>query len=423
MSWLIVYASRVPNMFSSRTSKEHSLRKRMVSNVYSKSSIQSSPALAAQAETILYDRFLPVLEGSIPEGGIDIYSLFMATVMDFISAYIWGLSRSTNFIDNKAQREHWLELFKARDGFGFFPHELPRLTALCKTVALHLYPSWVDAANRELAAWNTDLCRRTAEHLERTGSSGGDVTTTKDAAADVPVVMQALLDGIRREEEARGPSSPLYTTTILQKDHSVLSELWDHVLAGQETSGVALTYLSWQMSQRPRLQAQLREELLSLGRPDLPLPLPLHPGRRDPTGKRPLPDPKRLDALPLLHAIVLETLRLHTPIPGPQPRVVPRAGAKLGGYWVPGGVRIAALAYTLHRDEEVFREAEKWEPYRWLKGAGRGEGKGKGESRDDEERMKEMNRQFWAFSSGGRMCIGSHFAMHGECVRTRTISP
>ncbi|ROW03060.1 hypothetical protein VMCG_05727 [Cytospora schulzeri] len=319
----------------------------------------SSPAMAAQAEVIIYDRFLPVLERCLPVGGVDVYSLFLATVMDFISAYIWGISRSTNFIDNQGYREHWLELYKARNDFGFFPQELPRLTAMCRSIGLHLYPSWVDAANKELAAWNTDLCERTMKHL----AAGQDIS--RDTADD-PVVMRALLNGIRKEEETHGENSPLYTTTIRQKDLSVQSELWDHVLAGQETAGLALTYLTWHMSQHPDLQAKLREEItLNLGGGRS---FSLSPAG----GPHPvLPDPKGLDALPLLHAIVMETLRLHAPIPGPQPREVPRRGARVGPYGeVPGGVRIAALAYTLHRDERVFPDAERWEPYRWLEGEG-----------------------------------------------------
>lgn len=353
----------------------------MISNVYSKSYIQSSPAVAAQAASIMHDRFLPTLERSLAEGGIDVYSLFLATVMDFISAYIWGISRSTNFIQNKGYREHWLELYKSRADFTFFPQELPRLTAFCAKFGVHLCPTWVDAANKELAESNTVLCERALKDLE-TGKVLDDV-------ADDPVVMRALLNGIAKEG-AHGEKSPLYSTTILQRDLSIQSELWDHVLAGQETAGLGLTYLTWRMCQDPPLQAELREELLTL-----------QPGARIDGEDRALPDPRSLDSLPLLHAIVMETLRLHAPIPGPQPRSVPFPSAKLGPYTVPGGVRIAATAHTLHRDERVFPDPERWHPKRWLEV-------------EDEEAKKAMNRQFWAFSSGGRMCIGSHFAMQGK---------
>ncbi|KAI0592101.1 CypX Cytochrome P450 [Pyrenophora tritici-repentis] len=51
--------------------------------------------------------------------------------------------------------------------------------------------------------------------------------------------------------------------------------------------------------------------------------------------------------------------------------------------------------YSLHRNGSVFPEPLKWKPERWLGG-----GKDKA----------EMEKWFWAFSSGARMCIGVHLA-------------
>lgn len=366
-------------MFSERHSKEHSLRKRMVSNVYSKSFLQSSPSAAAQAKSIVRERFLPALEASLADRGIDVYSLFLAVVMDFISAYIWGLARSTNFVQDKGYREHWLELYKSRNDYPFFPQELPRLTAFCKRFGLWLYPRWVDDANRELAAWNSVICERTLEDL----ASSSKASTTATGSADDPVVMKALLAGLDKEEAVRSEKSPIYATAILQRDASIQSELWDHVLAGQETAGLALTYLTWRMSHDLPLQGALRTELLA-------------------SGSASIDDPKALDSFPVLHAIILETLRLHAPIPGPQPREVRFPSATVGPYTMPGGVRIAGLAQTLHRDASVFPDPERWDPRRWLDG--------------DEDRVRMMHRSWWAFSSGGRMCIGSNFAMQGESL-------
>lgn len=378
--------SRVPCMFSERHSKEHSLRKRMVSNIYSKSFLQSSPSAAAQAKVIVHERFLPALEASLADKGIDVYSLFLAVVMDFISAYIWGLARSTNFVQDKGYREHWLELYKSRNDYPFFPQELPRLTTFCKRFGLWLYPRWVDDANRELAAWNSVICERTLEDLASPSKAAGG-SGSEAAAADVPVVMKALLAGLDKEEAVRSEKSPIYATAILQRDASIQSELWDHVLAGQETAGLALTYLTWRLSQDLPLQDALRTELQRAGSGST-------------ASGNILDDPKTLDSLPLLHAIILETLRLHAPIPGPQPREVRFPSATVGPYTLPGGVRIAGLAQTLHRDASVFPDPERWDPQRWLDG--------------DEDKVRMMHRQWWAFSSGGRMCIGSNFAMQGE---------
>jgi hypothetical protein len=74
----------------------------MISNIYSKSSVHSSPALARQAHVILYDRLLPLLDSaSKPHryaNGVDIHDIWNATTMDFITAYCM-----LNFLLNLAQ--------------------------------------------------------------------------------------------------------------------------------------------------------------------------------------------------------------------------------------------------------------------------------------------------------------------------------
>lgn len=167
----------------------------------------------------------------------------------------------------------------------------------------------------------------------------------------------------------------------------IASELVDHTLAGYDTSSITLTWMAWQLSRPRNLQWQrrLQEEISTL---DGSL------------------DAKRIECLPLLHAILMETLRMHAAIPGNQPRVTPDIPAKtsLGDpeagvvyTGLPSGVRVQSQAWSLHRNPEVFPEPETWNPERWL-GA-------------DEAQQREMARWFWAFGSGGRMCVGSNLAM------------
>lgn len=363
----------------------------MISNVYSKSYLQASGASSEQARIILFDRLIPILKASGNEGsashGLDVHSTFLAATMDFISAYIFGIQNSTNFLDNEAYREHWLDLYKSRNDYGIYDQELPLTTSVCRKLGVPFCPKWVDSANQELGKWCIRLCAATMERLSTTEPKAKNL-------ANEPVVMNALLSGLEKEEATKGEASIIYQTAIKHHELSVASELFDHVLAGQETAGVTLTYLTWRLSQSEALQRELRSELLGL-EPSMQL--------RD-DGTASLPDPKQLDGLPILHAVMMETLRLHAPIPGPQPRQSPFPSSQLGGYHVPGGVRVAALAHTLHRNERVFPDPERWDHTRWL-AAGV----------SDEDR-KERNRHFWAFGSGGRMCIGSNFAVQGESL-------
>ncbi|WYZ35537.1 hypothetical protein EsH8_X_000184 [Colletotrichum jinshuiense] len=393
----------VPCMFSTLGSKHHSVRKRMVSNAYSKSFIHASPAAAAQARAILSGRLLPLLAASASSPrGLDVFSAFLAAAMDFVTAYVFGLRNATDFLGDAPRRDRWLRLYLARASHGFWPQEMPGLTALCARFGrgFRPYPRWVDAANAELAAWNRDLCDRTRESVRRDAEkapAGAGAGKEDDDPADDPVVFRAMEAGIEKERRANGDASLLYPTAILRKDAAMASEIMDQVLAGQETAGIALTYLAWHLSRSPALQRELRAELLTL---DPPLKMAAAAG--DSPGALPesFPDPKQVDALPLLHAVLMETLRLHAPIPGPEPRRTPHPSCRLGPFRVPGGVRVAALAYTLHRNEAVFPRPEAWDHTRWL------------ESHADEDRRREMNRYFWAFGSGGRMCVGSNFAMN-----------
>jgi cytochrome P450 len=379
----------VPCMFSTRGSREHSARKKMMSHVYSKTYINSSPAFSAQASAIIFQRFLPILEEStmkhqVPHG-IDIYSTLMAVTMDFITAYIFGLRDASNFLQNVGYRDHFLELYKSRSVYGVFDQELPRITAFCRKLGIPLCPKWVDWANQEMAEWCRDLCKNTAK-------TSTDEKARSVAAVDEPVVWNSLLSGFEKERNVNGKDSVLYPTALTQQDLTVSSELFDHVLAGHETSGLALTYLTWRLSQSLALQHELRAELLTLA-----------PNMKLERGKAPsLPDPKGLDGLPILHAVIMETLRLHAPIPGAQPRQTQEPSCRIGGFDVPGGVRVAATAYSLHREESIFPEPKRWDHTRWLA------------SHATEDERRQRNRQFWAFSSGGRMCIGSNFAMHGR---------
>lgn len=128
-----------------------------------------------------------------------------------------------------------------------------------------------------------------------------------------------------------------------------------------------------------------------------------------------IPSPKAVDAVPLLHAVMMETLRLHAAIPGPQPRVTPAGGASLGPYAnLPAGVRVASQAWSLHRNPDVFPEPDQWRPERWLDANGDLLTADSTDAEGGGERFREMMRWFWAFGSGGRMCIGSHLAVYGK---------
>ncbi|RYO99622.1 hypothetical protein DL764_006763 [Monosporascus ibericus] len=156
-------------------------------------------------------------------------------------------------------------------------------------------------------------------------------------------------------------------------DHmDMAAECADHMAAGIDTTGDALCFLMWEISQ-PRsfhVQRRLQEEL-----------------RRSPW----LP----FDKLPYLDAVVNEGLRCFPAIPMSLPRYVPAGGRAIDGYFLPEKTIVSCQAYSTHRiDESVFPQPDLFNPERWL-----------------EERELDRKRLFFAFASGGRGCIGKHLAL------------
>ncbi|KAI0996105.1 hypothetical protein K3495_g12076 [Podosphaera aphanis] len=312
--------------------------------------------------------------------------------MDFITAYLFGIKNASNFLDHEKFRRHWLRLYGISTAHSFFPQELPRLTKFLKWLHIDIIPARVNDAKKELEDWALNCCDATYQHIKRSAGAGNSDT------ADHPVVFEALLGSIRAEDERNKPTTSMSISSLNYPRLSIASEVIDHLLAGHETTGIILTNLSWHLSQRPSLQEALRAELLTLS-PNMRLSSATCTVRH-------IPPPRDLDALPLLHAILMETLRHRAAIPGGQPRITPFPFCTLGSYRVPGNVRIGAQAHVIHHNASVYPEPDVWDYTRWLDP----------QNGYTEEERRERDRWFWAFGSGSRMCIGKNFAIHGKSI-------
>lgn len=105
------------------------------------------------------------------------------------------------------------------------------------------------------------------------------------------------------------------------------------IVAGSDTTAVTLTYLVWCVLSRPELAASLCAELKSL---------PIDYSESD------------LEDLPVLSAVIEETLRLYGAAPGGIPRQKPSGPEYLGGYLIPAGTTVTTQAYSLHRNARIF---------------------------------------------------------------------
>ncbi|MGM9425030.1 cytochrome P450 [Hydrogenophaga sp. MI9] len=144
--------------------------------------------------------------------------------------------------------------------------------------------------------------------------------------------------------------------------------------AGHDTTTSGLLWWSWLMASHPEAAQRAAGEV------DAVL------GGATPTAD----DVARL---PWLQATLKEALRLYPPAPALMSRRT-TAPVTLGGWTVPRGNILRITPRTLHRDEQLFPQPERFLPERFLDGA------------------PPIPKGAWMpFGVGPRVCIGQHFAL------------
>lgn len=351
-SYLCFQSFETHNLLSMQDSKTHSTQKRMISAVYAKSYLQHSPDMKTLSREIIGERFLPLLTRlATSEEDSNIMMLANWLGMDMVTAYLFALENGTNWLRNQADTDKYLADFDAqRDDPGFVMYSEDVCMSMCK-------------AARSVIRGETE-----------TGETR-------------PIVFEKLYKPLEEALMAKGKAEEY----IMKR---VASEMMDQMHASHKPTSVTLTYAVWHLSRDAELQKRLREELTTL----TPRILPNVQEGDD----FDLPPASAIDALPLLSCVLTETLRLHAAVPGMQSRVVPAGGITLHGAFLPAETIISSNAFTLHRDETVFPDAQSWRPERWAR---------RFDTTHHSDDVVPMPRYFWAFGSGGKMCLGSNFAL------------
>ncbi|TKA75251.1 hypothetical protein B0A55_05762 [Friedmanniomyces simplex] len=384
-------------MFAMPDHGPHSKRKRMLSNIYAKTTLQTSPSLSAITRVLLQERLTPRLR-EIEQSGkpAEFYWLFAATTMDIVSAYMFGLAQGTNYVQQPDVSAKFFTNYKARQRYQFWPQDLLSLTTWLGKVGLKwlVVPKWVDEANASMEAMVLAMCDAAEKVVSEAGGEKG-----MGSPEDWPNVYAQLRNALLKEKQAmKTDLSSSVEEMVMEQRLAVASEMLDHLFAGFDTSSIVLIFLAWELSRQENAawQEALRHEIGALQEKH---------------------DAKAIDNLPILQAIMMETLRLHAAIPGNQPRITP-AAATLGapGHNIsdlPPGVRVQAQAWSLHREPSVFPDPEGWKPERWLSPSAHSPVASPYASEAAyEHAQKEMGRWFWSFGSGGRMCVGSNLATY-----------
>jgi cytochrome P450 len=168
-------------------------------------------------------------------------------------------------------------------------------------------------------------------------------------------------------------------------DQQLRDEVFTLILAGHETTALALTWAWYLLAEHPEVERKLAAEIESVlqGRT---------PGVAD------------IQRLPYTEMVIKESLRLYPPGWAIGRQAV--RACEVGGYQVPAGMQIYMFQWVLHRDPRYFSEPEEFRPERW--------------SDDLARRLPRF--AYFPFGGGPRVCIGNAFAMMEAILLLATIA-
>jgi cytochrome P450 len=194
--------------------------------------------------------------------------------------------------------------------------------------------------------------------------------------------LDEIVYGIIRERRASGVGDDLLSDLLraqdedggVMTDQQLRDEVMTMLLAGHETTALALSWAWFLLATHPEAQAKVHDE-----------------ADRVLCGRR----PAAADVSQLMYAnnVIREAMRLYPPA-----WVITRRAAEqveIGGYVVPAGSNIIVSPWVTHRDARFFPNPEAFDPDRWCG--------------DQEQAIPKF--AYFPFGGGPRMCIGNNFAL------------
>jgi hypothetical protein len=291
----ITYGARA--LYTTLPYWEHRQKRSLITSFYHKTKMHQ-PAIEEpmrQRMLRLLDQIRQRLPADAGYGTIDIYPMFNCFAFDNLTGLLYGSRHCSNTIATECEERPMLLGLKQFQVWGPLNFNFPLLARLPLLTKRILPQEFHDSliADGRLAAWNWNRFTKAVQD---------------EQGVDDHTLLRRLLT-IKDKE-----GKPLETNYIAV-------ELYDNLIAGQETTAVVLTYVAYHLAMQPVWQKLIREELQAL------------PVQED--GFPPLAD---IDAAPLFDAFIREVYRVNPGSSGRQERYIPDGGKEYHGVYLPQGV-------------------------------------------------------------------------------------
>jgi cytochrome P450 len=168
-------------------------------------------------------------------------------------------------------------------------------------------------------------------------------------------------------------------------DAEVVTNLLTFIIAGHETTAVALTWTLWLLAKDQTAQQRVYDEVAAVAG----------------TGTIAA---AHVEALSFCRQVIQEAMRLFPPVPGLSRE--PKAATELGGMAITRRTQIHITTFALHRNTRLWDNPNAFDPDRFAP-----------------DQAKARSRYaFIPFGGGPRVCIGASFAMIEAAVILATLA-
>ncbi|KAK4348220.1 hypothetical protein RND71_034559 [Anisodus tanguticus] len=159
------------------------------------------------------------------------------------------------------------------------------------------------------------------------------------------------------------------------------------ILAGRDTSSVALSWFFWLLNHNPEVEEKILAEISNILNE-----------KRDAIKEEPLIfKPQEIKKMEYLQAALSEALRLYPSVPVDHKEVV-EDDVFPDGTVLKKGTKVVYAIYAMGRMEGIWgKDCREYRPERWLR---------------DGRYMSESAYRFSAFNGGPRLCLGKDFAYY-----------
>lgn len=372
------------SIFGTVQHDHHRVRRAALNPFFSKKSINAiEPLIQSKV-----DMLCTALGEYAPDGSdekragkeIELGVPYMSLTLDVISHYAFGKS------------------------YGLL--DLPGFSQLWKDVVEKVMESFALVRN---LPWIPELLKKLPMPITKMLDAGMAFYLQMEAETRVEVAKIVNGEKKRSEKEIEDPTTAhknifeeLYDSNLPPQEKTIdrlNEEGFALILAGADTSSATLTQLSYHLLANPDILKTLKEEL-RVAMPDTQVPLSWQELESLPFLVGPLLIPlwilEGMNADEKQRSCITEGLRVNAVATSRLVRAAPNETLRYKDWLIEPGIPVGMNTHFTHLSSEIFPEATKYDPYRWL-------------NAEKEGRKGELEKYFNPFGKGSRNCVGLQY--------------